>query len=89
MADEDTEEYRITIIPIQADGKVRYRGVDFTTSVQRHNLFIKGARYYIRQFGKQYNDLQEAIEGSLETIFKDLEIKAPITISIKREQPII
>ena len=89
MADEDTEEYRITIIPIQADGKVRYRGVDFTTSVQRHNVIIKGVKYYIRQSGKQYKDLQEAIEGSLETIFKNLEINEPVTVSIKREQPII
>ena len=85
MADEDREEYRITIIPIQEGERVMYRGKDFTSASKTHNVTIKGTKYYIRQSGKQYGDLQEAIEGSLETIFKDLEIKAPVTVSIERE----
>lgn len=77
-----TKEYSMTLVPIPLDGPVLYRGKDYTTSAQKHNVELGEQKFYVRENLDSGDILRQALSPSLEQIVRMIKPSVPITISL-------
>lgn len=82
-----TVEYKITLIPILLDSAVFYKGKNYTTSAQKHNIELDGQKFYIRENNSERKDLlRGALGASLEQIVRMIKPSVPLTISLTLDE---